>query len=160
MAELTFRPVTPEDDPYLFSLFVTSREDLNALPLSPQEKHNLFLMQFRLQQQDYTRRYPHSRHVVLLLDGVPVGKLHTNLTNEELRGLEIIIAPEYRSYGIGTHVLKILMDEAQSAGVPFRHAVFKTNLRALSLYQRLGFEIVDEIPSHYLMAWLPETIAN
>jgi len=60
----------------------------------------------------------------------------------------ICLLPEFRGRGIGSQILQKVIDENKGKNIKLR--VFKSN-PAVRLYQRFGFEIVDETKSHYNM---------
>ena len=62
---------------------------------------------------------------------------------------DLYIFPEYQNRGIGSEVIRKC---CESASEPVMLYVFIRNRKALSLYQRLGFEIVETIKdSRYIM---------
>jgi ribosomal protein S18 acetylase RimI-like enzyme len=84
-------------------------------------------------------------------DGVMVG--FTNVTRgkvsyERHHGvLGISIAREFRDMGIGSELIRTVLDECRKAGlVSIELAAFHNNLRAISLYERLGFKHAGRIP--------------
>lgn len=60
---------------------------------------------------------------------------------------EIYINKEYRSLGIGTNIIKNILDINKNVYL----WVYKDNEQAVSLYKRLGFIVVDETESRYYM---------
>ena len=60
----------------------------------------------------------------------------------------ICLLPEFRGQGIGSWYLSELIKNHKNQNIYLR--VFKSN-PAKRLYDRMGFEIYDETPSHYLM---------
>lgn len=63
----------------------------------------------------------------------------------------ICIVPEFRGKGIGTKLLSdlILMSDCESISL----RVFKDNIRAKKLYEKLGFKQCGETGTHYLMKY-------
>jgi ribosomal protein S18 acetylase RimI-like enzyme len=72
----------------------------------------------------------------------------------EVRLFNIMIAPEFQKNGLGTAVLRELLAAAQARRVPVRLQVMKVN-PARRLYERLGFTVFEETPTHFRMAWRP-----
>jgi ribosomal protein S18 acetylase RimI-like enzyme len=58
----------------------------------------------------------------------------------------IVIAPSYQGQGIGTQVLKHLMEQYQGRMDAIELGVHTSNVRARALYERLGFRIVKVLP--------------
>ncbi len=62
---------------------------------------------------------------------------------------EIYIEKEFRNNGIGTDIIKKLIENNESIYL----WVYKDNTKAVSLYKRLGFKIIDETESRYYMEY-------
>ena len=63
----------------------------------------------------------------------------------------ISLYKEYRGYGIGTALMKKMLDELQKSGYEKTSlAVQKANY-AVKMYKNVGFEIVDENEEEYIM---------
>jgi len=152
VASISFRPVAPEDEAFLFTVFASSRKDEIAAWGWDQSQQESFLrMQFRGQQFHYDE-IEESGNSVILSDGCPIGRLIVDRTEREILLAEIALLPEYRNAGIGTRIIKDLMAEAAGKGLPFCLHVTKTN-RAFRLYQRLGFTITKDTGTHFEMEW-------
>ena len=150
---VTFRPARPEDEPFLYELYRSTRsEDLGAeMPGGP-HLDALLRMQFTGQQHSYAAQYPRADHDIILLDGRPIGRVMVERGAEENRGVDIALLPEFRGSGVGGAIIQGLLDEARRAGKPFRIHVVRTN-RAKRLYDRLGFKEIADIGTHYVMEW-------
>lgn len=62
---------------------------------------------------------------------------------------EIYLEEEYRNKGIGT---KIIMDILDNNDVVYLW-VYKENEKAISLYKKLGFNVIEETESRYYMKY-------
>lgn len=73
------------------------------------------------------------------------------LTNNDSGKLldEIYLEEEYRNKGIGT---KIIMDILDNNDVVYLW-VYKENEKAISLYKKLGFNVIEETKSRYYMKY-------
>ena len=152
--QLSMRAATPEDEAFLKELYFTTREDDVAMWGLPDEQvKSLVDMQYRAQKMQYDAQYPDARHEIILFDEKPVGRLMSTRNETEVFGIDISVVPEHRSKGIGSVVLRGLMQEAEEQGKPFNFSVVKTNHKAIKLYQRLGVDFVGETVSHYLLQW-------
>lgn len=91
--------------------------------------------------------------LVIESSGAPIGRLHVLRPPGlvEISGLQIL--PAYQSRGIGTQVLRALIEEAQTSGRHLELTVRPENLRAQSLYRRLGFTDVGEQDAEIRMRW-------
>ena len=74
-----------------------------------------------------------------------------------LRFIEVL--PEYQNQGVGTALIKSILDEAHPTGQPVGLQVLKVN-PARSLYERLGFLTTGETATHYMMRTTPEQQAR
>ena len=85
---------------------------------------------------------------ILLLDGVPVGFLDGEVQGERYELGNLCLLPEQRGKGLGSKVLKDLLDKVPGGRVGLQ--VFKSN-PARRLYERLGFQTTGETDHHYQM---------
>ena len=85
----------------------------------------------------------------IIVDNKIVGCLL--LTNKDDGKLldEIYLEEEYRNKGIGT---KIIMDILNNNDVVYLW-VYKENEKAISLYKKLGFNVIEETESRYYMKY-------
>ncbi|OFZ58338.1 MAG: hypothetical protein A2381_14440 [Bdellovibrionales bacterium RIFOXYB1_FULL_37_110] len=76
--------------------------------------------------------------------------------NEKVDNLHIrnfIIDQNYQGIGIGTSILKDLIETCKTKNQVIKLGVFKMNQRAMKLYRRLGFKVVEESETHYMMKY-------
>src|SRR2546423_1659170 len=107
-------------------------------------QRNAFVtMQFAAQQQYYQAQFPQAEHRIILANGQPVGRFYTDENKDEIRIIDITVLPNYRNAGIGSPLIKDLMERAHKAGKPVRIYVESYN-RSLRLFERLGFTKVEE----------------
>jgi len=146
---LSFRPVGSEDHDFLLLLFASAREiELENLNWDDAQRDTFLEMQFNAQQTHYHDHFPERRHHLILLDNQPIGMIDTACGPEEIRVLDIILCPESRNSGIGTSLLKNLLEESDRSLRPVRLYAEKFN-PFLTLYKRLGFRIIDDTGVHY-----------
>jgi ribosomal protein S18 acetylase RimI-like enzyme len=84
--------------------------------------------------------------------GSSIGRLYIDRNPREHTVIDIALLPEHRGHGLGAAIMRDLMDEAQTAGKPLTIYVEKFN-PALRLYQRLGFQTVEDKGIYDLMRW-------
>jgi GNAT superfamily N-acetyltransferase len=85
-------------------------------------------------------------------EGVAIGRLYVAHWEREIRIMDIALLPENRGAGTGTQLVRALQDEARAAGKSLTIHVERFN-RALQLYQRLGFQQVEDKGVYLLMSW-------
>jgi ribosomal protein S18 acetylase RimI-like enzyme len=152
---VALRTVVSEDKPFLLKVYAGTRADeLAAVPWDQEQKRSFVKMQFDLQQRGYGDQFPAADHSIIILDGAAIGRIMVDRTSEdEIRGVDIALLPEYRKCGVGTYLIKELLSEAKIAGIPFRIEVEKFNQAAIRLYERLGFVRTGESFTHVAMEW-------
>lgn len=135
----SLRPVTPSDDAFLFELYASTRaEEVAGWGWSAAQAEPFLRLQWLAQRRGYDARYPSEGHCILELEGRPAGRLWVVRGEQALRLVDISLLPAYRSRGVGTALLRGLLEEAAAAGKPLRLHVARSN-PALRLYERLGF---------------------
>lgn len=157
---LSLRPISPDDMDFLLRLYRSTREEeLAMVDWTPEQKDWFILMQFNAQHTWYQEHYVGASFDVLLVDGVPAGRLYIHRRETEIRLVDISFLPEVRGRGLGTALLRDLCAEAEAAGKPLTIHVEKYN-PAMRLYQRLGFTRIDETGPYDLMEWKPASASS
>ena len=64
---------------------------------------------------------------------------------------EIYIEKEFRNNGIGTDIIMKAVKKSNNKNIYLW--VYKENIKAVSLYKRLGFKIIDQTESRYYMEY-------
>jgi ribosomal protein S18 acetylase RimI-like enzyme len=153
--KITLRPVTSADEEFLLSVYASTRsEEMARVPWTQEQKDAFVRLQFAAQQQHYPAQYPQANHDVISVDGVPVGRIYLDRSKEGLHILDITVLPQYRSAGIGSKVLRQVLDEAARRRVPVTIYVENFN-PSLRLFQRLGFHVAEENGFQLLLRKLP-----
>jgi ribosomal protein S18 acetylase RimI-like enzyme len=80
---------------------------------------------------------------IITLDGTDIGWLQSFVKDDALFLGQLFVDGALRRQGIGTKVVKGLIEEAARAGRAITLGVVKTN-PALRLYERLGFRTTHE----------------
>jgi RimJ/RimL family protein N-acetyltransferase len=151
---LTLRPEREDDRAFRYRLFCDSRlPEWYVVQIEPQMREHLMQHQFEAQTVTYRQRFPRARFDIIELAGEPIGRIVVNRTSPYLHLVDHAIVPERRSKGIGTTIMRALMDEARDAGIPFRLKVASANDPSLRLYLRLGFRPIAEIPEYIELEW-------
>jgi GNAT superfamily N-acetyltransferase len=150
---VTLRPAAvPDDEDFLRELYFDTRDDLDGMFADEDLKRNLLLMQHRGQIQTYARQFPDASNHVVELDGEPIGRLMVDRQPGSIRCIDISLIPEKRGNGIGSFLLKNLLDECAEKGVPCTLHVLITN-PARRLYERLGFRVEEDDGTRFFMRW-------
>jgi GNAT superfamily N-acetyltransferase len=154
---VVLRPVEPDDDEFLLEVYAgTRKQELDQVDWPEGQREQFVRWQFQMQRQEYTQRYPGARYDLILVDGKPAGRMWVGVDESQIRLLDIAIVPEYQNQGVGTLLLGELMAEATRDAKPLRHMVFILNDNALRFYERLGFEVFEDLGGYKHMQWLPD----
>jgi ribosomal protein S18 acetylase RimI-like enzyme len=136
---IALREALESDRPLLFQLYASTRqEELARVPWTDAQKQAFLEMQFAAQVRGYAASNPDATHEVICADGLAVGRLYLDRRPDCLHIMDITIAPESRSAGIGSEVLRRLLEEADHAGKSVSIYVESFN-PSLRLFERLGF---------------------
>jgi ribosomal protein S18 acetylase RimI-like enzyme len=150
---VSLRLITPEDVPFLARVYASTRwDELVPTGWSDEEKAVFCRRQFDAQSAHYRQHYPEASFEIIERDGAPIGRLYVARWEKEIRIVDISLLPEARGAGIGTKLLRELQEEGRAAGKSLTIHVERFN-RALQLYQRLGFQEVEDKGVYLLMRW-------
>ncbi|MDX6696148.1 MAG: hypothetical protein QOF02_3751 [Blastocatellia bacterium] len=151
--KVRLRPVVPQDESFLVRVYASTRaEEMARVPWNEEQRAAFVKMQFDAQLHHYQSNFPDALHDVIQLAGQPVGRLYVLRTDEFIRILDITILPEYRNAGLGSPLIRNLMQEAARTRRPLRIYVESFN-PSLRLFERLGFRKTEEQGMHLLMEW-------
>lgn len=146
---LTLRPALEADEHFLFELRKATMTEHLAQVGEPIDD-----AQHRARLR---HRYDAAR--VICLGGAPVGLLKAYRTETEWVVVQLQIAPAHQGRGIGERALRTVLLAAQADVLPVTLKVLKGN-PAKRLYQRLGFDIVNEDEIQFHMKCMPHASAQ
>lgn len=151
---ISFRPVAlPEDESLLLRIYRSTREpELNQTPWTEAEKHSFICMQFSAQHTHYHAHYPDCEYLIILKDGIPIGRLYIDTRPETIHIIDIALLAPHRKQGIGSRIMSEILADAQRLGRDVGIYVEAHN-PAMHLYVRLGFTKTDHQGIYFLMHW-------
>jgi GNAT superfamily N-acetyltransferase len=126
------------------------------VPWTEEQRKAFVKMQFAAQHQHYRQQYPDGDFMIILDRDRPVGRLYVTRLEDQIRIMDITVLPEERGRGVGTSMMRELMDEAAKAGKPLRINVESFN-RSLRLFERLGFSPLEVDGFYVLMEYRADT---
>lgn len=85
----------------------------------------------------------------IIIDKKVVGCILTTKEKDGILLEEIYLEEEYRSNGIGTTIINNIIKDNNIIYL----WVYKMNKKAIALYKRLGFNIIDETETRYYMKY-------
>jgi ribosomal protein S18 acetylase RimI-like enzyme len=155
-SEIILRPVAAEDDDaFLLSVYASTRaQEMAMVPWTPEQKDAFVRMQFTAQKQHYAAQSPEADHDLICVQGAPVGRLYLDRGADTFHILDITVLPDFRNRGIGSEILRRILEEARAGGraVSINVENFNPSLR---LFERLGFQRAGENGFQLLLKWQP-----
>lgn len=153
--DVSLRPETPEDLPFLRDLYLSTREGAPKLSELPEDDRRRSLLEaFELEHRQH-RAHAHTWFTIIMIDEKPAGRLYVSQSPSEMRVLDLSLLPEHRRHGIGSQLLESIQSEAGRSQVPLRLRVAHGS-SALEFYRELGFSLLGEGPTHHLLEWRGE----
>jgi|SRR5689334_5446814 GNAT superfamily N-acetyltransferase len=151
LSTITLRPVAADDHEFLVAVYASTRADELALtPWTDEQRESFVRWQFAAQQEHYAKNYPNANHDLIISEGRRVGRLYVARLDQEIRIVDITVLPAERNAGIGTYLIKQLLDEADQTGKMTRIYVEEFN-PSLDLFKKLGFSPGEQNGFHLLM---------
>jgi len=149
------KPAGHGDTELLYRIYASTREEeLAAVPWDRAAKEAFLRMQFNAQDSYYHAQWPDASYDLIVGDDEPLGRLYVERGEDVWQVLDIALLPEHRGKGIGTRLLSDILSEADAAAKPVQIYVERFN-PARHLYDRLGFEPVEEQEVYILMERAP-----
>jgi len=150
---ITLRDALPEDEPFLFEVYSSTRaQEMALVPWDDEQRKSFLAMQFNAQHSHYREQYPNASYSLICREDLRVGRFYVLREKDGIRILDIALLPEHRNGGIGTSLLRDLMNEAGPSGKSLRIYV-ETNNPSLRLFERLGFQRIAEEGFNFLLEW-------
>jgi ribosomal protein S18 acetylase RimI-like enzyme len=156
MSAPLLRAITPEDLPFLFRVYASTRqEELAPVPWTDEQKETFLRQQFEAQHAWWQEHYTGASFDVVLVEGKPAGRLYVDEWEKEIRIVDIALLPEYRGRRVGARLLHAVIARGDAAGKTVSIHVERNN-PALRLYERLGFRLVEDKGVYLLMSRPPQ----
>ena len=139
-----------------YKLSKSTREDINRL--IEYKKRTIYEYAKDLSDEEINRinNYVNSEvpkliidYYNIIVDNKIVGCLLLTIKDDGKLLDEIYLEEEYRNKGIGTSVIKNILNNNDIVYL----WVYKENEKAISLYKKLGFNILEETESRYYMKY-------
>jgi ribosomal protein S18 acetylase RimI-like enzyme len=151
---LTLRPERADDQAFRYRLFCQSRPpEWDMVQLDPQFREHLMQHQFEAQTKSYLVQFPKARFDIIELGGERIGRIVVDRAAGSMLIVDQAIVPQMRNNGLGTTIMRTLMEEARAREIPVRLMVGSSNDPSLRLYLRLGFVPIDTTPMYIELEW-------
>jgi ribosomal protein S18 acetylase RimI-like enzyme len=99
----------------------------------------------------FDARFDPARRQVVQVDGVDVGELVVEERADEIYLARIALLPEWQGRGIGSSIVRSLLERAAAQGKAVVLEVLHANPRAAKLYEELGFRANARNETHSFM---------
>jgi GNAT superfamily N-acetyltransferase len=110
---ITLRSFSPSDEPFVLELYASTRSDEMAMvPWSDEQRRMFVETQFKAQLDHYQHSFPDATHDVILKNDQPVGRVYVERLQNEISILDITVLPKQRNAGIGSHLIRVMLEEA------------------------------------------------
>jgi ribosomal protein S18 acetylase RimI-like enzyme len=151
---LQLLPSCLEDDCFLFEVYMSTRvEEFTSLGWDEDQLASFLRMQYEMQKRSYHNQYPNSNYELVVWEGVRVGRIMFEETEQAWMLVDIALLPIYRNKGIGTQLIVRLQQNAALTNKPIRLFVLAGN-PVQELYKRLGFHVTGQQSPYIAMEWM------
>jgi GNAT superfamily N-acetyltransferase len=106
------------------------------------------------QRDFHNREWREKKPHIIELDGMPIGTISIEKNKNHFEIGRFFILPEFQRKGIGSYILKRILQEADELGRVTKLAHLK-NSPVKSLYERHGFDFVGRNETHCFMERKP-----
>lgn len=155
VTRIGLRPQTDADEAFLRAVYTSTRvEELAVTGWNDEQVAAFLAMQFEAQSVYYRATFADAAFDVIVVDGEDAGRLIVLRLDDEIRVVDIALLPAFRGRGVGASLLGDVIAEAAASGRRVVIHVEREN-PARSLYDRLGFVVVDEGDVYLRMEWTP-----
>ncbi|KAJ50727.1 GNAT superfamily N-acetyltransferase [Clostridium tetanomorphum] len=128
----------------LLKIFKECHPELEWISNIPEEqKEAVIAQQFAIEKQQLMMIYPEAELNIIFSDGKAIGRIYIYYGKNTDRILEIGLLKEYRRQGIGQSVIREVIEKAVDREKTVSLQVTWFNRDACRLYQKLGFQIVE-----------------
>jgi ribosomal protein S18 acetylase RimI-like enzyme len=139
--QIRFRPATESDIDYLYALHAATMKEYVDKTWGWDDA---------FQESVFRKNYVPAEIRVIAFAEKDIGMLSLEERVEDVFLRAIEIHPDYQGHGIGAAIIKRIIAQSVQKMKPVFLQVLKVN-PAKRLYERLGFSVVNETPTHFHM---------
>lgn len=144
--DYTLRPATDADYDFLYDLHAaTIKASVDATWGWDDDAQQLL----------FRERWNPAETQVVVVEDQDGGTLRLVENQDEVIINLIEIHPDYQNQGLGSTLIQDIITKAHQRSIPVLLSVLKANSAAYRLYERLGFEIIEEREERYMMRKAP-----
>ncbi len=154
-SNIGLRPARSSDQDFFEQLYKDSRTDLWLIDKDKDFIEELIDQQWRARESYYAEAFPSGMFFVIEIQGDRAGRLVLDFGPNEVRIVDLHIAPGYQGKGFGKELMIGIQGIAETNAIPLTLTVDRQNIGAKRLYQLLGFVVdyVDDMAD--FMVWTP-----
>ncbi len=121
--------------------------------------HDVVVRQFgnfdeKVQDDFFAESWKSKTHEILLNGNSETGYCSVEQLSDYIVVHELVLLPEFQRKGIGSKILREVMEEAKAKNIPVKLQVLKEN-QAQHLYRKLGFKDTGSTDTHIQMEFSP-----
>ena len=152
---VSFKAISESDMAFLCKLYQSTRwQEVQQAPWSDEQRVEFLTHQFNAQHTHYQKYYPHSDFLLICKNNKNIGRIYIDRDEKTICLIDITLLPEYRNQGLGSQILKELIQEARSQQKKIVIHVEKFN-PAYNWYLKHGFQQIEDKGVYQYMEWRP-----
>jgi GNAT superfamily N-acetyltransferase len=142
LPRLTLRPAVPDDLEAVFTVTKAAMGSYVAATWGTWDD--------AVQRDRVAETFSVCTHQLIYIGNDLAGVLAVKHHPDHLQLLKVFLLPAFQGKGLGTMLVKQVIERADHDGLPVRLRVLRVN-PAKSLYERLGFVVTHEEPERFFM---------
>ena len=107
----------------------------------------------------HVQNWKNKRPKIILYDKQSIGTIYINENKDHIEIEQFILKSEFQNQGIGSYILKDIMNKADSSELTIKLMYLRQNPVA-SLYSRMGFQVVKDDDEFIWVERKPERSAK
>jgi GNAT superfamily N-acetyltransferase len=110
------------------------------------------------QRAKHALHYQSETHQLVLVDSQEVGLLAVEEHADHVWLVKVYLFDAWRNQGIGRRLVEQVIAQGHALSKPVRLRVLRVNERARTLYESLGFRVIEEQPERFIMEVAPNAV--
>lgn len=145
--DFVLRPARAADYEWLWNL--------KRLTMRPYVEQTWGIWDDFAQEEFFRHSYRAEAVQVIVVDRTDAGLLHVEREPHEIFLANIQIHPDFQNRGLGSAVVRTVIETGHQLNLPIRLQVLKVNRDARRLYERLGFRVSHDTATHTILRKQP-----
>lgn len=155
LPDLTLRPAHHGDQPFLTTLYHSSRPDLQWLDGGRDLRMHVLEQQQAITERGMAEQFPNAIRHVIERHGTAIGALVTDFGANDIHIVYLAFIPQACGHGYGSTIIRGIQQVATGLHCPVSVVVWHTNPVAYQRYRALGFAIAEQTPAAARLHWQP-----